>query len=312
MMSRRRCCQKSATVSSETYCSRTTTRTNTLQTGYHRGSSYFIMLILVSLLGLEMILTITTTTPTKSASSIFPTIMFADAFSIVPSRSLLSVRSPSRKTKYNQNQKYQPQQDDLIMNKFSATSDDNSSNDDDGGDFLTIATTQGMGESDEIRQALTNHDMTAMLGLELKFVEVPCVETSKDNDDDDDDAVVLNSNLLDDIDIACFQSELAVENWLDQVDVAQGISSTEKDEMSDEEKQALGNGGVVAVCVSTETANICLQSKRWESRNIYYPNINKSGMREGDTDKTEIDKWADSAVQAFGDVMERKFWGGGW
>jgi len=102
--------------------------------------------------------------------------------------------------------------------------------------------------------------------------------------------------MMEDVDIACFGSPSAVEAWLGNVDVALGIEN-----LPDEDRQTAGNGDVLAACIGTTTAKACLESRRWESRKIYYPKENP-GM-EG---------WAESTGQALGDAMERKFWGGGW
>jgi len=102
--------------------------------------------------------------------------------------------------------------------------------------------------------------------------------------------------MMEDVDIACFGSPSAVEAWLGNVDLALGIES-----LPDEDRQTAGNGNVVAACIGTTTARACLESRRWEARNIYYPKENPG-----------MDGWADSTAQALGDAMERKFWGGGW
>mmetsp|Transcript_22499 Transcript_22499/g.27129 ORF Transcript_22499/g.27129 Transcript_22499/m.27129 type:complete len:238 (+) Transcript_22499:102-815(+) len=223
-------------------------------------------------------------------SMLFP-ILSANAFSVVPCPLVGLPVARMAVTTTPQNQK-----EGLMTTKLS-NDDDNNGNDE---NFLTIATTQSVGENDEIQQALLKHDMLRMLGLQLKFVEVPCVG--------DDES--LDSNLLQDIDLVCFQTEEAVKQWLQQIDKMLGIEDSES--LEGPEKLALGNGDVVAACMYTEVANVCLQSSRWESRNIYYPNINKAGMRATDSDKNDLEKWADSTAQAFGDIMERKFWGGGW
>jgi hypothetical protein len=62
------------------------------------------------------------------------------------------------------------------------------------------------------------------------------------------------------------------------------------------------NGNVVALCLSKDNTNTCLQSSQWEYRNIYFPK----------GDNSDISLWVDSAVQALGDVNKHRFWGGGW
>lgn len=119
--------------------------------------------------------------------------------------------------------------------------------------------------------------------LDMLDVTVDSVIMSKDHFAEQVDAV----------DIACFSSTEAVDEWLENIDAV-------VDEVIDSDEKT--NGDVIAVCLSKETASTCLQSKRWESCNIYYP--------QGDN--TEVALWVDSCVQALGDVAERRFWGGGW
>ena len=90
---------------------------------------------------------------------------------------------------------------------------------------------------------------------------------------------------------------------------------------------------MMAACPNFNTAKVCLDSGRWTSNHIYYPkdaNMQKQGVElkvlpidNNNNDVHSIDDanmienvnfeiWADSIVQAAGDVMERKFWGGGW
>lgn len=101
-----------------------------------------------------------------------------------------------------------------------------------------------------------------------------------------------------DVQIACFGSPSAVDAWLENMDMALGIS-----DLSDEEKKKVpgSNGNSVAVCIGTTTANKCLASGRWESNDIYYPAADP-GMTG----------WVESCYMAAGDVMERDFWGSGW
>ena len=86
-----------------------------------------------------------------------------------------------------------------------------------------------------------------------------------------------------------------------------------------------GDGSILmAACPLTETARECLNSGRWLANNIYYPKDNEAvelktrSLEEGEVDdenddkEISVDAWASSVMQAAGDVMERKFWGGGW
>jgi hypothetical protein len=89
---------------------------------------------------------------------------------------------------------------------------------------------------------------------------------------------------------------------------------------------------MMAACPNFNTAKVCLDSGRWTSNHIYYPKDTNTQqgvelkvlpITNNNNDVHSIDDanmienvnfeiWADSIVQAAGDVMERKFWGGGW
>lgn len=145
--------------------------------------------------------------------------------------------------------------------------------------IITLGLTSSEAENKKFMDMLSNHESLGMLaGIQL-------------------DSVVMShddfANQVDVVDIACFSSPQAVDEWLENIDaIVDGV--IDADEKT--------NGNVVAVCLSKDTANACLQSERWESRNIYYPK----------GENTQIELWVNSCVQALGDVMERKFWGGGW
>ena len=100
---------------------------------------------------------------------------------------------------------------------------------------------------------------------------------------------------VDDIEITCFGSPSAVNAWLENMDVKFNLQ-----DMDEEEKKKLGaqgNGNVLAACIGTTSARAVLESGRWNAMDIYYPKENPG-----------VDSWADSIVQACGDVLERKFW----
>jgi hypothetical protein len=69
------------------------------------------------------------------------------------------------------------------------------------------------------------------------------------------------------------------------------------DEEAKKKLGARGNGNVLAACIGTTSARAVLESGRWNAMDIYYPKENPG-----------VDSWADSIVQACGDVLERKFW----
>jgi hypothetical protein len=157
-----------------------------------------------------------------------------------------------------------------------ATQEDSDSDIDDS--TITLGLTGDAKQNKEFMDLLSKHKTLDMLGITLESVEL-----SLDHFADQVDVV----------DAACFASSEAVNEWLENIDaVVNGV-------IDEDEKT---NGNVVAVCLSKDVANTCLQSGRWESRNIYYPK----------GDNSDISLWVDSAVQALGDVNERRFWGGGW
>jgi hypothetical protein len=154
--------------------------------------------------------------------------------------------------------------------------DESSSDNDDS--TITLGLTSDDDQNKAFLQAILKHETLRMLGVTLESVNM-----SNDKFADQVDVV----------DAACFASSKAVDEWLENVDAV-------IDEVIDEDEKT--NGDVVAVCLSKDIANTCLQSKRWESRNIYYP--------KGEND--DMGLWVASAVQAIGDINERRFWGGGW
>lgn len=102
---------------------------------------------------------------------------------------------------------------------------------------------------------------------------------------------------------------------------------------NEEGSAGVGNVGIMAACINTETAKECLNSGRWMSNHIYYPKTaevvdlkieeeNDDGedsddddddfFRGGTVSEENLEQWTASVMQAAGDVMERKFWGGGW
>ena len=97
---------------------------------------------------------------------------------------------------------------------------------------------------------------------------------------------------VDSLDIACFGSPEAVKAWVDTLDHASGVQ-----DQSEEERRAAGNGNVVAACIGSETARVCLETGRWQAHNIYYP--------KGDDN---LQGWVDCTAQAAADLLEKQFW----
>ncbi|KAL7525111.1 hypothetical protein ACHAWF_001220 [Thalassiosira exigua] len=223
-----------------------------------------------------------------------------------------------------------------------------SSEDDDGSDgssainiaFITAATSND--KQDELQTTLTNHPFCKMTGVQLSISDVPASAGSASSWTKDDVSCLQRA------DIACFESILAVQSYLERLDKHWDIPK----DMSDEDRRKLPNkpdpvedilgakeGAVpatsdsrlLAACPNADTGRECLNSGRWMSNHIYYPKDSQNavelktepigGNDNGDdgVDPVEendinidVDVWAESVVQAAGDVMERKFWGGGW
>lgn len=157
----------------------------------------------------------------------------------------------------------------------------------DGGDAnINVALTQLLGENEPLQTLMEKHPLLSLIDKNTTFVEIPCVDATFQ------ETFQLQ---LESVDVACFGTPESVQQWLDCIDVTLGAESK-----TDEEKRALGNGNVIAACIGTETARICLESGRWQANDIYYP--------KGDDD---MQGWADSAVQAVADIVEKDFWGDG-
>ena len=166
-----------------------------------------------------------------------------------------------------------------VRNRFPPTIRLSSESKDDAHDStITLGLTSDEAENKQFMDLLMNHTTLGMLDI-----TVDSVVMSKDHFADQVDIV----------DVACFSSKEAVDEWLENIDAV-------VDDVIDHDEKT--NGDVIAVCLSKDTASTCLQSERWQSGNIYYP--------QGEN--TEIGLWVDSCVQALGDVAERRFWGGGW
>ncbi|KAL7525871.1 hypothetical protein ACHAXR_001195 [Thalassiosira sp. AJA248-18] len=179
-----------------------------------------------------------------------------------------------------------------------------------------------------------------MTGIQLSITDVPAPST--------DTASWSKEQIshLQQADIACFENMSIVQSYLQKLDDYWGVA----EDMSDEDRRKLSNkpdavGDILgrgapvpsndatfmAACPNASTARECLNSGRWMTNHIYYPKDTQKAVElkteplagqnddEGNGEEVvqedeEIDMeiWADSIVQAAGDVMERKFWGGGW
>lgn len=207
--------------------------------------------------------------------------------------------------------------------------------------IITKGTTNNTDDDDTtnnaFRTALQNHPFCKMTGIQLTIDYLPVTKTwSKEN-----------ISILQNTDIACFSSTSVVKRYLKSLDLHLEVDPN----ISSEDRRALPNkpdlvadiiGGIgsgssstaslMAACPNTEAAKECLDSGRWTANHIYYPKdgsqpvelkaeVLEEGVDSdlGDDDKEEeeqgdvdVEVWAASVMQAAGDVMERKFWGGGW
>ena len=180
-------------------------------------------------------------------------------------------------------------------------------------------------EDEAFQSALSEHPFCKMTGVSLSIDWIATTEKSSWTKSELE--IVCNT------DIACFSTVSSVKTYLSKLDNHLNVDP----ELPQEERRKLPNkpdmvadmmGGdgssLMAACPSTETARECLNSGRWLANNIYYPKDNEAvelktrSLEEGEEDDvnndTEIcvEVWASSVMQAAGDVMERKFWGGGW
>ena len=153
------------------------------------------------------------------------------------------------------------------------------------GTTIRVAVTDSDNKQQQaLEKCIETHPLLSMMDVSTEFVNLSCTEQAAD--------VAAFDETVDSLDIACFGSPTAVQSWLNTLDHAMGTQDQPK-----EESRRGGNGDVVAACIGSETARVCLETGRWQAHNIYYP--------KGADD---VQGWADSAVQAVADLMERHFW----
>lgn len=203
--------------------------------------------------------------------------------------------------------------------------------DDDGASTINIAlitSTITDGNQHELQSILKDSPFCKMTGTRLTIADVPSAKWSQ-----------VHVDRLGQADIVCFESVSAVRSYLNNLD--ENYLNVPND-MSDEDRRKLPNtpegmeptigASVMAACPNANTGRECLNSGRWATNHIYYPKSTQQvvelkaepieGLDGGDKSagEEEVDEvedidmsfWADSVLQASGDVMERKFWGGGW
>ena len=176
----------------------------------------------------------------------------------------------------------------------------------------------------ELQTTIRDHPFCSMTGAQLTVADVPSTDWSPEH-----------LRRLGRTDIVCFASASSVRSYLRRLDEHLRVP----EDASDEERRALPNapagaastagGAFMAACPDADAARECLNSGRWASNHIYYPKDTQppvelktapagggeesTGEEEaGEVEDIDTQLWADSVVQAAGDVMERKFWGGGW
>ncbi|KAL7522676.1 hypothetical protein ACHAWX_007705 [Stephanocyclus meneghinianus] len=189
-------------------------------------------------------------------------------------------------------------------------------------------------ENDDFQTTLLDHPFRKMTGVSLSIDYIPTTTQS---------TLWSTSELriLQNTDIVCFPTASAVRRYLKKLDEHLNVPT----EISQEERRKLPNkpdfiadimqdaGGargdaLMAACPSGDIARECLNCGRWRANHIYYPKDGnavqlktESLLEVEEYDESEdaqedldinVDVWAASVMQAAGDVMERKFWGGGW
>ena len=188
------------------------------------------------------------------------------------------------------------------------------------------------GQDKLLESVLEDHPFCKMTGTKLSIEKIPVDNKAKASSWSKEHITYIKE-----ADIACFRSTSDVEYYLQSID---DYSNVPKD-ITDEERRKLPNtidgtsvpatsdgGGVMAACPNVNTARECLNSGRFQAHQIYYPKDTQTsvelktesldvGEEEGKEeevveDDIDLQIWADSVIQACGDVLERKFWGGGW
>lgn len=208
-------------------------------------------------------------------------------------------------------------------------SESSSSNDcDDGSNIINIVVLSATDDSscyDGLQSTLESHPFCKMTGVQLNMSGI-----TTDKAWDKDEVALLKQ-----AEIACFTSKSAVKQYLQLLDDHLKVPK----DMADEERRKLPNkldivgdilgttqqiATIMAACPTMDIAKTCLNG-RWQNNHIYYPKDTQGVVEmkteelgendkeeEGDEPEIDVALWADSIVQAAGDVYERSFWGGGW
>jgi hypothetical protein len=215
---------------------------------------------------------------------------------------------------------------DNIQRKYQSRKQLSSDDNNDPSNTINIAVFSD--NNNHFEQALSNHPFCQMTGVTFS---IDYITITKEPSLSKSELDVLQAT-----DIACFSTISSVKTYLSKLDAHFKIDP----ELPQEERRKLpnkpdliadiiggtgGNRDLVAACPLTETARECLNSGRWLANNIYYPKDGKAvelktqSLEDGDVNdeseedvEIDVDVWAASVIQAAGDVLERKFWGGGW
>ena len=186
-------------------------------------------------------------------------------------------------------------------------------------------TTNHEGYFHDMSRLVSINSFSKMTGVQLALSTLPITTTASSAT-----WTAESLALLQRADIVCFTNPTDIQSYLNKLDGHMGIPK----DMKEEDRRKLPNKPttpeedtnsttiMMAACPNYTTARECLQSGRWMSNHIYYPkseekmnvgnnDANNSGERE-ETDSIDVEALVNSVVQAAGDVMERKFWGGGW
>mmetsp|Transcript_42000 Transcript_42000/g.75667 ORF Transcript_42000/g.75667 Transcript_42000/m.75667 type:complete len:286 (+) Transcript_42000:83-940(+) len=227
-----------------------------------------------------------------------------------------------------------------------------SGGDEDGSSTINIAlitTTIKDDIHDELQAALKNHPFCKMTGIQLSIADVPTTPAETAPWSKEHITHLQQADIACFENMSAVQSYLQKLDD-DYLNVPKDISDDDRKKLpnkpdlvgdildgSIESANTVLEGAAVpttdsplmAVCPNANTGRVCLKSGRWVANHIYYTkdtqkavelktergqdgDVESGGEEVEEEEDIDIELWAESVVQAAGDVMERKAWGGGW